>query len=434
MSEKPSKDRNVFSSRNFRLVFFGALVSDLGAVLYSFAVGFYILEISGNNAFLQGLYLALCGVVLLILTPVGGVLGDRCDKAKIMFVCDYLKSGLILLATLFMLLFRESGAHIPILFAVGILGSAVSGIFSPAAGALLPQIVEEQKLQQANAYFSIKSALQSIFGVVLAGVLYAVMRIQTLFIVVGLCYAASGVSEMFIRCAHRPSEERLTIRLALSDMGEGLRYLSGQKAIMALMGASLFVNFFFVPVANNFIPYFVKTDIANAPSYLFDRLLTPELWSSVFSVLIGVSSLAGSVILSAGAQKEKCGHQTALRLCAMAGVVIALAAGYWLLVDRGVSLNGFLLLFCLGTLLIGFLIPLVNIPVSTVLMRVVDRDKLSKVSSITSVLSQGLIPIASVLAGAVLQGFGSAPLLFVCAAGFTVTALFLLLNRQVRAI
>ena len=56
---------NVFRNRNYRLVFFGALVSELGAVLYSFAVSFYILEISGNNAFLQGLYLALCGVVLL---------------------------------------------------------------------------------------------------------------------------------------------------------------------------------------------------------------------------------------------------------------------------------------------------------------------------------------------------------------------------------
>ena len=75
---------NVFVNRYYRLVFFGALVSELGALLYSFAVGFYILEISGNNAFLQGLYLALCGIALLLFTPVGGVLGDRFNKAKIL--------------------------------------------------------------------------------------------------------------------------------------------------------------------------------------------------------------------------------------------------------------------------------------------------------------------------------------------------------------
>ncbi len=434
MSDKTSGGRNVFSDRNFRLVFFGALVSDLGAVLYSFAVSFYILEISGNNAFLQGLYLALCGVVFLIATPVGGVLGDRCNKAKIMFVCDYLKGGLILLAVLFMLLFRNNEAHVAILFAVGILGNAVSGVFSPASGALLPHIVEEERLQQANAYFSVKGALQSIFGVALAGVLYAVMPVPALFLLVGLCFAASGVSEMFIRYDHRPPAEKLTLSLAFSDMREGLRYLRSQKAIMALMAASLFINFFITPVSGNFIPYFVKTDVAGAPSYLFDGLLTPEMWSSVFSVLIGISSLAASAILSAKAQEEKCGFKTALRLCAVAGVMIALTAGYGLLVARGVSLNGFLLLISLGMLAIGFLIPFINIPVSTVIMRVVDRDKLSKVSSITSILSQGLIPIASVLAGAVLQCFGSTPLLAVCSAGFTATALALLFNRQAKEI
>ena len=131
MSDKAAAKSNVFAGRNFRLVFFGALVSDLGAVLYSFAVSFYILEISGNNAFLQGLYLALCGVVLLISTPVGGVLGDRYNKARIMFICDYLKGGLILLATLGILCFPAHGAQLVILFIVGILGNAVSGIFSP---------------------------------------------------------------------------------------------------------------------------------------------------------------------------------------------------------------------------------------------------------------------------------------------------------------
>ena len=131
------KIKNVFSNRNYRLVFFGALVSEMGSVLYSFAVSFYILEISGNNAFLQGLYLAICGIVLLLFTPVGGVLGDRYHRGKIMFLCDYMKGGIIVLATVLMLLFRSSDAHVLILFAVGILGNAVSGVFSPAAGALL---------------------------------------------------------------------------------------------------------------------------------------------------------------------------------------------------------------------------------------------------------------------------------------------------------
>ena len=216
---------NVFANRNYRLVFFGALVSELGALLYSFAVGFYILEISGNSAFLQGLYLALCGAALLLFTPAGGVLGDRFNKAKIMYVCDYIKGGMIILATVFMMILPLPEAHIVILFILGILGNVVSGIFNPAAGAMLPDIVEPQQLQQANAYFTIKSSMESILGVVLAGILYAVLPLKVLFLAVGTCFTASGISEMLIRYDHTPSAEPITFSLAVSDMKEGILYL-----------------------------------------------------------------------------------------------------------------------------------------------------------------------------------------------------------------
>lgn len=432
MHETVQKRDNVFSNRNFRLVFLGALVSELGAILYSFAVSFYILDISGNNAFLQGLYLALCGATLLVFTPVGGVLGDRFNKARIMVVCDFLKSSTILLATALMLLFRTSGAQLLILFLLGIVGNAVSGVFNPAAGALFPHIVGEDQLQQANSYFTMKSALEGILGVILAGILYAALPIYTLFALVGLCFAASGVSEMLIRCEHRPSAERLTLKLAVRDMGEGIRYLKTKRAILALLGSILFINFFFSPVTANFLPFFIKTDLAQAPSYLFDKVLTPELWSSVFSVCFGLSSLLGAAVLSARPQEEKCGYKTALRLCATAAVMIAITASYWLLVDRGRSINGFLIVFSLGCLVIGTLISFINIPINTAIMRILDRDKLSKVNSIISIGSQGMIPVASVLAGLILKTLGSTTLLAFCSLGFTVTALLLLVNKPVR--
>ena len=434
LSNTASSGGNVFRHRNYRLVFFGALVSELGALLYSFAVGFYILEITGNNAFLQGLYLSLCGVVLLLFTPVGGVLGDRFSKARIMSVCDYLKGGLIILATIAMLVFPSSRAHLVILFAVGILGNAVSGIFNPAASSLLPEIVEEDRLQQASSYFTVKSSLESILGVVLAGILYAALSIHFLFFFVGICYVLSGISEMFIRYARVPSEEPMSIRLALSDMREGLHYLKSQKAMMVLIIAILFINFFMAPITSNFVPYFIKTDVAGAPSYLFQTFLTPELWTSVFSMLIGMSSLIGAVILSARPQAEKCGRRTAVNLSVIAVLMAGVTFCYWLLVDRGVSLNLFLVLFALGCLVLGFLLVFINIPINTVLMRIVDRDKLSKVMSIISILSQGLVPVASVLAGTVLQTSGSTILLAICSAGFTLTALILVCSRQVKTI
>ena len=426
------KNKNVFKNRNFRLVFMGALVSELGALLYSFAVSFYILDISGNNAFLQGLYLAICGVAMLVFTPVGGVMGDRFNKAKIMYVCDYVKGGTIILATVLMLLFKEPNAHIAILFVLGTIGNAVSGVFNPAAGALFPHIIEEDQLQQANSYFAMKNSFESILGVILAGILYAALPIYTLFFLVGACFVASGISEMLIRYDHRPSEEQLTIKLAVRDMADGLRYLKTKKAIMALIGSLLFINFFLAPVTSNFLPFFIKTDLAAAPSYLLDKVLTPELWSSVFSVFFGISSLLGAAVLSARPQEEKTGLRSAIKLCTMAVLMIVLTFAYRFLVERGMSLNGFLILFCAGCLLMGVLITLFNIPVSTVMMQVVEKDKLSKVNSIMSIGAQGMIPISSVLAGLVLETLGSTTLLAACSAGFTVTAVLLLFNRNIK--
>ena len=427
-----NKDRNVFAGRNFRLVFFGALVSELGALLYSFAVSFYILEISNNNAFLQGLYLALCGLSMLLFTPVGGVLGDRYNKAKIMYSCDFIKGGMIILATVLMLVFREPDAHLTVLFVLGIVGNGVSGVFNPASGALLPRIVEENKLQQANSYFTIKSSLEGILGVILAGILYAALPISFLFFLVGFCFVASGVSEMFIRYDHTPTEEKLTLKLAFRDMRDGLVYLKTKKAILSLLGVILFINFFFNPITGNFLPYFIKTDLSSAPTYLFSKVLTPELWLSVVNVLFGISSLAGAVILSAAEQPDKCGYKVAVRITILAVVMVLWTFCYWYFVDSGVSMNAFLISLGLGTLVMGFFISYVNIPISTAIMRVVDKEMLSKVNSITSIGSQGMIPISSVLAGVILQSMGSTWLLVFCSAGFAVTAILMLLNKSIR--
>lgn len=431
MSAEMKKD-SLFSSRNFNLVFLGSFVSELGAVLYSFAVSFYILEISASNAFLQGLYLAVCGVVMLVFTPLGGVLGDRYSKSRIMYLCDYGKGGTILAAVMMMLMFRGNVQHIVILFVSGILGNIISGIFSPAAGALLPYIVRDDQLQKANAFFSVKNSLQSIFGVVLAGILYTALPITTLFLIVGVCYLISGVSEMFIRYEYTPPEDRLTLHTVLSDMEEGYQYLRSRKAIIVLMVAVLFINFFTTPLFSNFVPYFVKTDLTSAASYLFDSFMKPELWSSVLSMLVGISSLFGALLMTMKEEQGKCGMKIAIRFCAMALTASVMAAAYWLLVARGVSLNLFLILISLCAFSIGLIIPLINIQINTLMMRIIDRSQLSKVNGMISIISQALIPLASVLAGSVLQVWGTSALLFFSAAGLIASAVYFLLQPETR--
>ena len=434
MNNESEVKTNVFNNKNFLLVFLGSLVSDLGSVIYSFVVGFYILEISNNNAFLQGVYLAICSTVLLVVMLIGGVLCDRYNKAKIMYFSDFAKGICVFLSAVGMMIFPDHETHIVLLFIIGILGNIASGLFSPASTSLLPHIVEDRLLQQANAVLSIKSSVQSILGIIIAGILYNMFPPTVLFMVVGVCYVISGISELFVRYSHVPSQEQLTVKVMFRDMKDGLVYLKTKRVIMIIIMAVLFINFFFAPITSNFVPYFVKTDLTAAGSYLLDRVLDPEMWLSVISVIMGAATLIGATILAARPRMEKCGRSMVISLSVVAADLIAITLCYWFGVVKDMSMNLFLIVLAIGSFIIGVAITFTNIPVSTVLMKLVDSDKLGKVSSITSVVSQALVPISSVVAGFILQYMGSTMLLAVCTAGFVRTVVFLLTNREIAEI
>ncbi|MEG0832785.1 MAG: hypothetical protein RSG78_02080, partial [Oscillospiraceae bacterium] len=110
LPDKEKKPRSVLRSRNFFLLFLGTIVSNIGSTLYSFAVSFYILKITQNNALLQGIYLAVCGVVFVLFSVVGGVLADRWDKVKIVYGSDFIKGFAILISAVIIYISIQNGS------------------------------------------------------------------------------------------------------------------------------------------------------------------------------------------------------------------------------------------------------------------------------------------------------------------------------------
>ena len=74
-----------------------------GSLFYSFSVGYWILDITNNNAVIQGIYLGVCGLTFVLFSLFGGVLSDRFNKVKIIYICDYLKAILIALSSFIIL-------------------------------------------------------------------------------------------------------------------------------------------------------------------------------------------------------------------------------------------------------------------------------------------------------------------------------------------
>lgn len=432
--ELQPKQKNVFRNKNYTLTFLGALVSNIAALFYSFAVSFYILKITGNNALIQGLYLATGGITFCIVSLFGGVIADRFNKAKIMYICDYLKGAIIIGFTFFlMFVIKSTTWQVVALFIVTVLLNGIAGIFSPASSALLPQIVEEDQFQQAQSYFSILGSFQTIFGVVLAGILYTLVPLNVLFFVVGGCYILSAISEMFIRYKSNfeKRDEKITVKIVFNDIKDGFKYLASIKALLALLICMLFVNFFFSPVFENFAPYFVATDITGS-DYFFHETLAPEMWSSFFSVAIGVGSLVMGIVLSLLKQAKKCNRIIRFAMLGVSFLLGIITLFYGLFSSGIININTTLVVTLVVLFLIGATIILINVTITTAMMKIVDKDKLGKVTSVSNIGSQGLIPLSLFLGGLAITYMGSLGLLIVCSGGLLITSIVLFLIRSVR--
>ena len=429
IEEKP---KNVFRYPNFTLAFLGALVSNLGNTLYSFAVSFYILALTGNNAFIQGLYLAVSGIVYVAVILFGGVISDRFHKGKIMFICDYAKGGmLIALTLLLMLVIKDANAKVAILFVIAVISNIIAAIFSPAASSLLPHIVPERSFQQGQSYYSLMQSSLGILGVILAAVLYSTLDIHILFFIVGGCYVLSGVSEMFIKYNHEKKEDRLTVKKVFSDIGDGMKYIFNFKPLLFLMLGVLFLNFFFSPFNSNFLPYFVATDVASN-NYLFKEIMEPEMWSSIISATYAIGMIIMALILSTKPKKNKIYKGLSISLAIFTFLYVVLTVMYILFAKGIADINVMLLAFLPIGITMGMMIITINIPISTTMMTIVDKDKLGKVNSVIDVGSQGLIPLSNFLAGLVIAGLGPSWLCIISTTGLVLMTVFVVLNKYVK--
>ena len=425
------KPKNVFRYKNFTLAFLGALVSNLGNILYNFAVSFFILKLTDNNAFIQGAYLATGGIVYVLFTLFGGVISDRFHKGKIMYICDYLKGGVIIGFTLLlMFVFKDATAQVVVLFILAVITNIIAAIFAPAAASLMPHIVPGQSIQQAQSYYSAMQSSLNILGVVLAGILYSVLPINTFFIIVGVCYVLSGVSEMFIRYNHQKKEEKLTINVVFSDIGDGFKYLVRLKPIFYILGAILFVNFFFSPISSNFLPYFIEADIAPS-DYLFKSFMEPEMWQSIFSVAMGIGMIVMALILSTKKTADRIIKPLRISIVIFVALAILLTTSYVLFANNVINVNALLITDVVIILLMGASLALINIPMTSKVMTTVDKEKLGKVSSVIDIGSQGLIPFATFLAGLVISGLGPMWLLIISTTGLALACTVILVNKQI---
>lgn len=153
-----TKAIHVFKNPNFSLVFFGVFVSNVAHIFFNFAISLYVLDVASkafgeaNAALIQAAYLAVAGIILVILMPFGGSLADKLNKVRTMYITDYIRGFTILGVALLIFTVEDPIILIVTLFLMNVVLSVNSAFFGPAASSLLRFIVSDEELQPAASY------------------------------------------------------------------------------------------------------------------------------------------------------------------------------------------------------------------------------------------------------------------------------------------
>jgi len=161
-----------FAVRPFRWLFGGQAASTLGDRLVMVAMPFAVLSIDGAGASDVGLVLGAGALSLGVFVLIGGVWADRLPRRATMLGSDLVRGVLQALAATLLL---TGHATVPRLIGLQLFFGAAEAFFRPAMLALIPELLEPDSLQPANALLALSSNISMVVGPVIAGVLVSVI-------------------------------------------------------------------------------------------------------------------------------------------------------------------------------------------------------------------------------------------------------------------
>lgn len=231
---------NVLHQRNFTLLWFGQLISLIGDWVLFVALPFYVYELTGSALATGAMFIAQL-LPRLLLGSVAGVFVDRWDRKRLMIIADVLR-GLVLL----LLLFVRSPEWLWLVYLVAFAQSAISQFFVPAKNAIIPLLVGERDLMEANSLNAVSDSLTRLLGPSIGGVLMAVLGLTSVVLVDSASFFISALLILLMAVparssigSHQPAQGAAAAWLAVwRDWLAGLRLIRGHRVLLALFTAT----------------------------------------------------------------------------------------------------------------------------------------------------------------------------------------------------
>lgn len=222
-------DGSLWTNRDFRLVLGGALINNIGDWLLTLALPIFVFTESGSgrNAAAVLLVELIVGVVL---GPYGGSLADRWDLRRTIIATNVLQA-----ITLLPLLAVHRDRLWPAFF-VAAMQAVLQQVNDPASFALVPRVVSESQLVQANAANSTASSLARLIGAPLGGIAVGLGGLNAVVAIDVASFLAVAVATLFVRAptSSLVAETRSGMEQS-SSVAAGWREIRGQPSLVGYL-------------------------------------------------------------------------------------------------------------------------------------------------------------------------------------------------------
>ena len=362
---------------NFRLYFFGLLISVTGTWAQNVAQQWLVYELT-NSALVLGQVSFIMAIPVWILGPWAGVVIDRTPRRTVLLITQTVQ-----MLQAFALAALTFTGHIQVWHVMVL--SAVRGVANafdaPARQSFYVELVDREDLSNAIAMNSTLMSMGRVIGPSLGGIIVATLGTAWAFTINGITFLAILISLLLMHLAmpllKAPDQS------PLADMKEGLSFIWQTRTIAALIVIALAVALFGASFT------------VLLPIIAGDVLGMGEVAFGMLSAARGVGSLLGAVVVAyLSARPRRGSYLNILNFV----LPLSLAA-------FGLSRSYPLSLFLLVIVGIG-ITPQLSLTNMLIQSYIPDAIR-GRVMSVYTLVIFGTFPLGSLIAGAIAEGIGA---------------------------
>ncbi len=365
-----------FRHRNYRLFFFGQMISLIGTWMQNVAQSWLVYILTGSPFYL-GLISFVSAVPVLLVSPWAGIVADRVPKRNLLILTQSTMMALALVLAALAFPGWVRPWHIVVLsFLLGLANT----FDAPARQAFVVELVGREDLMNAIAMNSALFNSARIIGPSLAGIVLAAFGPAWCFLLNGISFLAVIFGLMGMRVSDHPGPG--VEHSPLAQLREGFQYVWYHRTVRTLI--------FMVAVSNLFASGYSVL----LPALARDVLGGSEITLGLLTTAVGVGALMGALLVAVLRRPGYAGLLLRAASLLFPGLVIGLAFASQLPL-------ALLLLVGIG---VGFAVQ--NALANTMIQHLIPDALRGRVMSLYTLVFFGLFPVGALLSGGLAQALG----------------------------